>query len=178
MITAKNTIIVPLKSGADDSFGVTARSGSNGNLIWQLASDYIQPPHDWTLPFQVTLTDDSLVMAGAGGTVIVRSKPDAATGKSNRLAFYGIGNYSSDPGDYNNSVQIITPITADKNGNLFFGFLANGPGNLASGLARIDENGTGTWISAANASGDASMQKVAYNCAPQSAQTGRRFTSP
>ena len=33
-------------------------AGRNGTLIWQLASDYIQPPHDWTLPFQVTLTED------------------------------------------------------------------------------------------------------------------------
>ncbi len=56
VITAKNTVIVPLKSGFDDSFGVAAYSGSDGALIWQLASDYIQPSHSWTLPFQITLT--------------------------------------------------------------------------------------------------------------------------
>jgi hypothetical protein len=175
VITNNNTIIVPLKSGADDSFGVTAHKGTNGALIWQLASDYIQPPHDWTLPFQVTLTEGSLVMAGAGGTVILRSKPDLATGKTSRLAFYGIENYNNDPQDYNNSVQIITPITADADGNLFFGFLANGaPGNLVSGLARIDADGAGSWVSAATASGDATMQKLAYNCAPALSPDGSK----
>ena len=167
VITQKNTIVVPLKSGADSNFGVTAHTGASGALIWQFASDYVQPPHDWTLPFQVTLTRGAVAMAGAGGTVLLRSSPDAATGKTSRLAFYGIGNYNNDPQDYNNAVQIITPITADSDGNLFFGFLASGaPGNLASGLARIDSDGSGSWISAANASGDATMQKVAYNCAP------------
>jgi hypothetical protein len=175
VITHSNTIIVPLKSGADDSFGVTANRGSDGSLIWQLASDYIQPSHDWTLPFQVTLTRGSVVMAGAGGTVILRSNPDAATGTTSRLAFYGISNYNNDPQDYNNSVQIITPITADSAGNLFFGFLANGaPGNLANGLARIGSNGAGSWITAANASGDATMQKVAYNCAPALSPDGSK----
>jgi len=175
VITPNNTVIVPLKSAADSNFGVTANRGSNGSLIWQLASDYIQPPHDWTLPFQVTLTRGSVAMAGAGGTVILRSNPDAATGTTSRLAFYGISNYNNDPQDYNNDVQINTPITADPAGNLFFGFLASGaPGNLASGLARIGSDGTGSWISAATASGDATMQKVAYNCAPALSPDGSK----
>jgi hypothetical protein len=175
VITHNNTIIVPLKSGADDSFGIDAHRGSDGTPLWQLASDYIQPSHDWTLPFQITLARNSTVMAGAGGTVILRSNPDASAGTTSRLAFYGISNYNNDPQTYNNTVQINTPITADSSGNLFFGFFASGaPGGLTSGLARIGTNGTGSWISAANASGDASMQKVAYNCAPALSPDGSK----
>ena len=38
--------------------------------------------------------------------------------------------------------------------------------NLKSGIARIDYNGTGTWIAASNAASDAGISKVVMNCAP------------
>jgi hypothetical protein len=167
VITTAYTVVVPLKSGPDDSFGAVAYKGTNGTQIWQISSDYVQPSHNWALPFQVILTGNHVAMAGNGGTVILRSNPDVATGTTTRLAFFGINNYNNNPDAYNNTVQINTPITADASGNLFFGFLASGaPGNLTSGLARLGANGTGRWVSAAAASGDATMQKVAYNCAP------------
>jgi hypothetical protein len=52
---------------------------------------------------------------------------------------------------------------------LYFGFLAtSAPGGLTSGLARLDlkSPNTGIWTTAAAASGDSTMQKVAYNCGP------------
>jgi hypothetical protein len=175
IITKKNTIIVPVKVGFDDTFRMEGHKGSTGALIWQLDSDYVQPPHDWTLPFPVTLAGSVLVMPGAGGTVITRTNPDQATGTTNRLAFFGIANYNSDPGSYNSTVQINTPITADSSGNLYFGFLANGaPGGLQSGVARVGLNGSGTSISAAAAANDPSMQKVAYNCAPALSPDGSK----
>ncbi len=175
IITKHNTIIVPVKVGPDDTFRMEGHSGTNGALIWQLASDYVQPPHDWTLPFPVTLAGSVVVMPGAGGTVIVRSQPDQATGTTSRLAFYGIDNYNSNPAGYNAAVQICTPITADSKNNLYFGFLANGaPGNLQSGLACVSLKGNGTWISAANAANDQTMQKVAYNCSPAISPDGSK----
>src|SRR5262249_26375512 len=132
-------------------------------------------PHDWTLPFEVTLAGSVVVMPGAGGTVIVRTNPDQATGTTKRLAFFGLDNYNSDPDTYNATVQINTGITSDFKGNLYFGFLANGaPGNLQSGLACVGLNGKGTWISAASAANDPSIQKVAYNCAPALSPDGSK----
>jgi hypothetical protein len=175
VITPKNTIVVPVKVGPDDTFRIEGHSTTNGALIWQLASDYVQPPHDWTLPFQPTLLENLVVVPGAGGTVIVRTNPDNAAGTTTRLAFYGIDNYNDDPGAYNNSIQINTPITADASGNLYFGFLASGaPGNIVSGLACVNLDGTGTWISAAAAANDETMQKVAYNCAPAISADGKK----
>jgi hypothetical protein len=114
-------------------------------------------------------------MPGAGGTVIVRTNPDNAAGTTSRLAFYGIDNYNNNSAAYNSSVTINTPITADAKGNLYFGFLANGaPGNLQNGLASVNLNGTGTWISAAAAANDPNMQKVAYNCAPALSPDGSK----
>ena len=170
VITSANTVVVPVKTGESGGFRMEGHSGKNGALIWQLDSDYTLPAsYGWILPFQIVLTPGpSVVMAGAGGTVIVRGKPDQAAGHVTRLAFYGIDNYNANPDSYNSSVQIITPITSDGKGNLFFGYLAIGaPGGLTSGLARINQStGAGTWTSAALASGDNSMQKVAFNCAP------------
>ncbi len=168
VITPNNTVIVPVKINLDSGFQIQGVSGTNGAQIWQLASDYVQPSHNWTMPFQATLVGSAVVMPGAGGTVIVRTNPDNANGTTSRLAFYGINNYNNNSAAYNNAVQINTPITADVSGNLYFGYLAsNAPGNLPSGLACVNINtGAGTWISAAAASNDPTMQKVAHNCAP------------
>jgi hypothetical protein len=168
VITPNNTVIVPVKINPDSDFRIEAHSGKDGTLIWQVASDYVQPPHGWTLPFQPTLTGSAVVMPGAGGTVIVRTNPDNASGTTGRLAFFGIDNYNNNSAAYNNAVQINTAITADAKGNLYFGYIANNaPGNLTSGLACVNINtGSGTWISAAAASNDPAMQKVAHSSAP------------
>jgi hypothetical protein len=172
VITPQNTVIVPVKTGEVDTFSMEAHRGSDGTLLWQLASDYTFPPsYNWGLPFQIVYAQPNQVaMAGAGGTVIVRTNPNTASGTVTRYAFYGIDNYNANPDAYSSSVQITTPITSDGNGVLYFGFFASGaPGGLTSGLARLDlksKSGTGIWITAAAASGDATMQKVAYNCAP------------
>lgn len=176
VITARNTVIVPVKTGQNGGFRMEGHSGSDGTLLWQLDSDYQLPPsYDWILPFQIVLAGNTAVMAGNGGTLIVRSHPDSPTGTVTRLAFFGIANYNANPDAYNSSVQIITPITSDPHGNLFFGYLAtNAPGGLQSGLAHIDRNGNGIWTSAAQASGDPTMQKVAYNCGPAISHDGTK----
>ena len=47
--------------------------------------------------------------------------------------------------------MIDTPITADDQGNIYFGFVVTGsnPLNLKSGVARMDSKGKGTCISRA-----------------------------
>ena len=65
LVTPKNTVIVPVKTGAFDGFRIEAHKGSDGTLIWQLDSDYTLPPFfDWILPFQSVLTGGSVAMAG------------------------------------------------------------------------------------------------------------------
>src|SRR5262249_13806219 len=81
--------------------------------------------------------------------------------------FYGIGNYQ--PGTFDSSVFINTPITSDAAGNLYFGFLATGtnpPLGLRSGIARLDAGGVGTWVAAATAANDPAISHVVTNCAP------------
>ncbi len=170
MITAANTVLVPVKTTATGNWEIQARAGTTGSLIWTLTSDYIEPLTASTIPpFPAQLTrQNTLYMAGAGATVLSRATPDKAKGKSARLAFYGLSIFQAHMSAMTQSVMIDTPITSDTAGNIYFGFTAEGknPAGVTSGLARISAKGVGSWVSAATASGDASMNEVPIGCAP------------
>jgi hypothetical protein len=77
--------------------------------------------------------------------------------------------YSANQAAFNSAVQISTPLTSDGAGDIFFGFVVQGsnPANLVGGIARISNDGTGTWAAAASfAGGDSSIIQAALNCAP------------
>jgi hypothetical protein len=119
--------------------------------------------------FGIALTPKNrLYFPGAGGTVYFRDTPDSPTGTTGQLAFYGLSNYQADPSTFNSYVKINTPITSDRYGNIYFGFVVTGTTNpvLQGGIARISEDGTGSWISAATAANDAAIVQVPHNCAP------------
>lgn len=167
LITPDNTVIVPVKTGTN-SFRVEAHNGATGVLIWKLSTSYRTPSAAFQPSVSPVLQGNNLYIPEAGGEVLVRSNPDSATGKVTRLVFFGEKNFASDPKAYAQNVLINTPITADSQGNIFFGFIVQGatPLNLQSGLARISATGEGSWVAATTASGDSSITKVNMNCAP------------
>jgi hypothetical protein len=167
--TARNTIVLPVKTGATDGFKVEGRRGSNGNLMWTVNTDYSVPSHNWFPECGPTLLPGNEVMIpAAGGTVLRRTNADLIAGTTTRLCFYGLSNYNSAQSTYNSRVKIDTPIVSDYEGNVYFGFRVSGtnPLNLVSGVARISHSGVGSWTSAATASGDALANYVQHNCAP------------
>jgi hypothetical protein len=170
LVTAANTVIVPVKTGSTGGFKVDARRGADGSLIWSASTDYVLPPHNWTPSYSPVLTPaNRLYFAGAGGTVHFRDEVDSGAGASGQLAFFGLANYVANQASFNATVFIDTPITADSAGTIYFGFRTNGtaPLGLTSGIARIDANGTGSWTSAVAASGgDASVTRVPHQAAP------------
>jgi len=169
VVTTANTVIVPVKVGSSGGFRVEAHNGSDGALLWKAPSDYLLPPHDWTPSFNPALTPSGrLYYPGAGGTVRFRDTPDAPTGPSGQIAFYGISHYQARTLSFAKNVRINTPLTTDAAGNVFFGFevLAPTPPLLQSGIARIDADGTGAWISAVAAVSDPAIVKVVHNSAP------------
>ncbi len=177
VITAANTLLVPIKTGATGGFRVDARKAVDGTLLWSLNTDYAVPSHNWFPICGVTLTpnDAALAVPAAGGTILLRPSPDSAAGATaTRMAFYGIASYNANPGAYNDAIQICTPITSDAQGNLYFGYVSSFAG-IPSGLARIASDGTGSFASAADISGDASMQKVCYNCCPALSSDGAKL---
>ena len=98
-ITAKNNVIVPIKTGPGGAFTVKAFQGSNGNQLWTLTTDYVLPSYNWIPPLGITLTpgDGAVAVAAAGGTVLWRKSPNSAGGAATRLAFFGISNYNQIP---------------------------------------------------------------------------------
>ena len=170
LITAANTLIVPLKTGINGSFSVNAHEVGTGTLLWSAPSDYILPPvRGWTPVFGPALTAKRLYFPGAGGTIIFRDSPDAINAAEGRLAFYGLANYQANPTGFNSTVYINTPLTTDSNGDVYFGFVVNGASplsGLTSGIARISAEGQGTWVAVTTAAADSTMTEVSINCAP------------
>ena len=168
LITAGNTVILPVKTGAQGGFRVEARSGKNGSLIWSLTSDYTLPPHGWIPVFGPVLTPRPRVwLPGAGGTVYYRDDPDSPTGERGQVAFYGLDVYRANAALFDASVMINTPLTADASGAIYFGFvvLKSVPGGVVSGIARIGPDGAGSWIAATDAGSDPNVTEPAPNSA-------------
>ena len=170
LITRSNSVIVSVKTQSGGEFVVKSLVGATGATKWSQPTDYILPPHDWIPSYSPALTPrNRLYFPGGGGTVYYCDTPDAAASPViGQLAFYGLSNYSANSNTYLAKVFIDTPITADRYGNIFFGFQVTGstPASLRGGLARIDYDGSGTWISASNAVHNVNIGKVTQNCAP------------
>ena len=168
IVTPADNVIIPVRTGPKNHFRIEAHSPVNGALFWSASTDYILPPHGWIPSVGPALTtSDLLLFPGAGGKLFVRN-PDAAHAALQTLVFYGLSNYQSDKAAYDANVDIDTPITTDSSGDAFFGFTVTGatPAGLQSGIARVAPDGTGTWVSAATASGDQFMTEVTTNSAP------------
>lgn len=175
VVTTHNTVVIPVKTTATGGYRVEGRNGATGTLIWSAATDYVLPPHNWLPPYNLLLTPQGRLYApGAGGKLLVRSDGDAATGTFAPQVFYGAGLYNADPAAYDASVFINTPLTADAQGNIFFGFQVTGftPAGLMSGIARVAPDGTGTWVSIGVAAGDFTIYKAVHNCAPALSNDG------
>ncbi len=167
LVTAANTVIVPVKTGTN-SFRVDAHNGASGKKLWTLKTGWQAPEADFIPGLGPTISGNQLFVPDIAGRVLVRQNPDEAKGKVTRLYFYGLKNYRKNPTAYQQNVQIDTPLTTDANGNLYFGFIVLGstPLNLQGGIARIAPDGTGTWVAAATVSGDPSVTQAAISAAP------------
>jgi uncharacterized repeat protein (TIGR01451 family) len=177
LITPANTIFVPVKTGATSGFEINVFNAANGAAIYSLTTDYTQPAHNWILPYQPVLATSvlgtRLYYPGAGGTIYYIDNVDSAShGAPVHQVFYTtLANYQANATNFNSTVFINTPITADSSGNVFFGFRVNGtaPAPLSttqSGFARIDPNGNATYVLAGTTAGDANIGRDTHNSAP------------
>jgi hypothetical protein len=189
LITASNTVLVPVKVGSQNpggmgtiGFRIEGHRGTDGALIWKVTSDYRLPTSGWGWipPWGPTLraSDGAVAFAAAGGTIYVRSNPDSATGSLTRIAFFGDANYGTNRTAFNQAIQICTPITGDSSGNLYFGYVSTGvplpgyPHGIPGGLARVSSSGTGSFVSAASLSGNGNYSLMAYNSTPAISNDG------
>jgi hypothetical protein len=180
MITAANTVLVPTRISSRAGFRVDAYSGRSGVRRWSLATDYRPPAfadglHVFAPPLPAVLTPgNTLAVAGAGGTVLMRRHANMAVSTVRRRVFYGAAQWKAHRSIYDKAVQITTPLTAAPDGSVYFGFTVTGatPAHLSSGIARIDASGHATWITAAAAARNPAVTGVAINCAPALSPAG------
>jgi hypothetical protein len=170
MITAANTVIVPVKTGALGGFQIEGINGANGATLWTQSSDYQLPTHNWTPSYSPTLTPDNrLFYSGANGTLNYISNINS----TNPTAPVSMQFYS--PGDTPGTVFINTPLTSDSHGDIFFGYQVSG-GTTSSplgtgGIGALYRNANGTYTpsyvtAAAATNNSSSIGKVVQNCAP------------
>jgi hypothetical protein len=161
IVTAANTVIVPVRTGCNNTYRLEGRRGSDGTLLWSHPTNYTGST------FSPALTPrNRLYFPGSGGTVYYMDDPDTPGAPvSGRLAFYGIENHNR---LFDQTVFINTPLTVDARGTIFFGFTTTGspPLNLQGGIARLNFQGIGSWIPASRVSGDKTMTKAARYAAP------------
>jgi hypothetical protein len=175
VVTTNNTVVIPVKTGATGGYRVEGRNGVSGALIWSANTDYVTPPRNWIPPYSPLLTPQGrLYVQGAGGKLLMRTDGDATSGNLTPQVFYGATSYNTNPAAFDATVFINTPLTADAQGNIFFGFQVTGtnPAGLVSGIARVTPNGTGTWVGVAAAAGDPTIVKPVMNCAPALSNDG------
>lgn len=166
VITPHNTIVVPVKTGADGGFRVEARRGDTGALVWQEVSDYETPPHGWFPTFGPTLCGGDALWPREAGLVQMRPRADVGGLASRTICFYGIQNYKANPGAYS-GVRISSPLTTGPDGSVYFTYTVSGdnPLGLASGIARITKDGKATYVSGAQASGGSVFVRPKLNSA-------------
>ncbi len=176
IITASNTVLVPVR-GEGGVYCLDARRGSDGALMWELMTDYVNAPSDggWVPSFSPTLVPSgSLFYQGIGGTVHRVDDPNSSVVAPVGMSF--LADYTSNKAAYDSSVFISTPLTSDALGNIYFGYevTSGAPGGLASGIARIGVDGTATYTSANVASGVAGATglRVGTNSAPAVSHDG------
>jgi hypothetical protein len=118
--------------------------------------------------------ESRVYFAGAGGTVYYRDNADASAGTTGQIAFFGLDEYRAHRSDYDTAIRIDTPLTADGEGNLYFGFdaVADNPLHLSSGIVRIGADGVPAWTPVTTASGDSTVLHVMQNCAPALSRDG------
>jgi hypothetical protein len=183
LVTAANTVIVPVKTGATDGFKVEAIDAATAAHKYSLASDYILPMHSWIPSYGAVVATGSfgtrLYYPGAGGTIWHVDNPDSYTPSAPvREVFYtSLANYTANASAYNSTIFVNTPLTADSSGNIYFGFRVQGtaPAPLSttqSGIARIDANGNGKFVLAGAAANDALINRDSHNVAPALSSDG------
>ena len=75
LVTAANTVLIPLRTTSSNTYQVEALSGANGSALYTLSTAYTPPPYTWIPVFGPTLSQGTrLYYPGPGGTVYSATK--------------------------------------------------------------------------------------------------------
>jgi hypothetical protein len=193
IISSGNTLIASVR--ITNGFQVTAFDATTGRFKYTLTTDFITPPYGakgWFPVYQPVIANPPsgprLYYAGAGGTLYYIEDIDSDNPSTTiQQCFYtNLAAYAANAGGsngFNNTLFINTPITADSNGVIFFGFRVQqtvpAPLNTTNdGFARIDAAGNGSYVLAGLAAGDSTVFQDSHNCAPALSSDGGTLYVP
>ncbi|HEY5801288.1 MAG TPA: hypothetical protein VIT92_13775 [Burkholderiaceae bacterium] len=166
IITAANTVILPVRVTAAGAYRIEARSGVDGTPKWQSTTDFI--PVNKTYSYGIAATPQGRVyFPGAGGKLHYRDNIDGTPGPLQTVVYYGASVYESNKAALDTAVIINTPLTTDADGNVFFGVAAAAnPANLTSAIVRVAPDGKAVFTSVSTAAGDVNVSRPANSAAP------------
>ena len=181
LITTSNTVIVPVRTAA--GFKLQAFDGATGGLKYTLLTDYVTPSSAWVPVLQPVIATspfgDRLYFAGAGGTVywINNIDSDNPSTPVHECFYTDIASYQSNQTAFDSSVFVNTALTADDDGDIFFGFRVDQPApapliGTNGGFARLDANGLANFVLARDAADDPQISRDSHNSAPALSNDG------
>jgi len=188
LVTTSNTVL--FATITNSSYTLQAYEGATGRLKYTLTNDFRSSGESsWSITYGPALTagpnGTRLYYPGIAGTVFYIDNPDSdAPDPPTRLCFYEpISTYATNSSSFTNRIYINTPITADTNGTIFFGFrtLTAAPAPLStisSGFARIAQDGTGSYVLTTNAANNTAVTRDVPNCAPALSNDGATLYVP
>jgi hypothetical protein len=194
VISSGSTLLAPVK--VPTGFQISAFDAVTGQPKYTLSTDYIPPPDkSGTAGLPVyqpvianALSSPRLYYAGAGGTVyyIENIDSNAHSAPVQQCFYTNLAAYAanaSGSNGFNNTIFINTPLTADSNGVVFFGFRVQqtvpAPLNTTNdGFARLDAAGNGSYVLAGPAAGDSSVFHDSNNSAPALSNDGGTLYVP
>jgi hypothetical protein len=182
-----------------DNWNMLAVNGYTGESLYSFHTDYsaaVVYPSDWTSILPMTLapltnnahptfptpsgkavkelkySSTGAVVAGAGGSIFVRTSADSAFSTTNRYVFYtGLEDFTKNFATYS-AIKIVTPLTSDKAGNIYFGYEVNANERAAlnlgtGGVAKVNAvTGVAFYQSVQSLNVDSSISRPAFNAAP------------
>jgi hypothetical protein len=182
LITAANTVLLPVRGGLANR--INAYDGQTGRLKYILTNDFRFPPTSlWEITYNPVLVSGPsgprLYYAGAGGTVYYVDNVDSDTpGAPVQICFYmALADYQTNTAAFATNVFVNTPLTADNNGTVFYGFRVSGTAaaplsTTNGGFVRIDPQDNAQFVLAPDAAGDPLISRDSHNCAPALSNEG------
>ena len=172
LVTASNTVLFATISNTNTIYTLQAYEGTTGRLKYSLTNDFRSSGESsWGITYGPVLAagpnGTRLYYPGIAGTVFYIDNPDSDVPDApTRLCFYEpLSVFATNASDFTNRIYINTPITADTNGTIFFGFRtsSNAPApfsTTSSGFARIAQDGAGSYVLTTNAAGSITVTRM------------------
>lgn len=177
LVTLGNTVIIMVRTSSN-GYDLVGYDGSTGVQKYRLTTGYVTPSSVWLVPAQPVLVNGTfgtrLYYPGGGGTIWRLDDPDSSTpGTPTRIVFYGTeATYLADQANFDSIVRVNTPITADGDGNLFFGTRTEGTApaplsTIQSHIIRVDgATEAATYVECGPTAADVNVSRITHGAAP------------